>query len=882
MVDRPLLILPTAETVDPTSPQGWPGGLVKPTRQQQVERIGPVFQRLQEAMPDSEDDTWPLQEDPTGLAPDRVIVFEIAGNVQDFAKAIGKVKGLELLLDQLVEREANESFAMPDDRAQPEGMIRIDKPVRGCFYMAVPDVRALRELLGLWNLWKKKIKLPWGLTPFRDVFAQLRELRTWGVQDRIPRETIECWRAELMRNPDKQVRAEVELWYHKVQSKREAAFKKFKDHVRSVGGTVVNNRDSVIEEIAYHGVLIDIPADAAQRLVDHVEVQEVIDRSEFALAFADEVMFLRPQSVLSIDREQDDYEGLSVESVGELQSNEEPIAALLDGVLLQQHDSLRGRLRIDDPENLEDKVGVSDRQHATAMAHLILHGDRNCNEAALDRPLYTRPIVRAERNDVQTTDSDQLLVDIIYEAVVRIKGSGAHKGEAPAIFLINLSIGDPRRPFTGLISPLARLLDFLADQYGILFLVSAGNIRQPFRINGYENWIEIEQADEVERERAVLESLDAAKFKRSILSPGEALNVLTIGAQHHDEIRPQAPNDMHVDPFQNTGLPNPSSALGLGFRRSIKPELYFPAGRERLRLVSTAGKGVEAGISSPQDMFGVNVAVPGMSEQGQLNRYGLYSGTSSATALATRAAHEIFDALTDREGGGLFADLPSEYYAVVVKALLVHRARWDQDAKELLADICGPPEGYRYPERYENISRFLGLGIPNKHEAVECASNRATLVGYGEVQANKAHKYRVPLPPSLELVKYPRLLTITLAWFSPIMPTLRNYRGVKLDVVAVDRDKALGVVDRVKAQPFDDSVERGTVMHNHYSGKRAVPFIDNGHLTARVTCREDAGCGDRSVRYGLAVTIESEEPIPIYEEIRDRLLVEVVDRNVAL
>jgi len=31
-----------------------------------------------------------------------------------------------------------------------------------------------------------------------------------------------------------------------------------------------------------------------------------------------------------------------------------------------------------------------------------------------------------------------------------------------------------RRPFTGLMSPLARLLDFLSERYGILFLVSGG------------------------------------------------------------------------------------------------------------------------------------------------------------------------------------------------------------------------------------------------------------------------------------------------------------------------------------------------------------------------------------------------------------------------
>jgi hypothetical protein len=57
-----------------------------------------------------------------------------------------------------------------------------------------------------------------------------------------------------------------------------------------------------------------------------------------------------------------------------------------------------------------------------------------------------------------------------------MKDSAGEDPAAPAVFLVNLSMADIRRPFTGLMSLLARLLDFLSERYGILFLVSGGNI----------------------------------------------------------------------------------------------------------------------------------------------------------------------------------------------------------------------------------------------------------------------------------------------------------------------------------------------------------------------------------------------------------------------
>ena len=56
-----------------------------------------------------------LLEDPTALAPERVIVFEIGGTVPDFLRALGKIEGLEFMTELESEFEPSEDFAVTKD-----------------------------------------------------------------------------------------------------------------------------------------------------------------------------------------------------------------------------------------------------------------------------------------------------------------------------------------------------------------------------------------------------------------------------------------------------------------------------------------------------------------------------------------------------------------------------------------------------------------------------------------------------------------------------------------------------------------------------------------------------------------------------------------------
>ena len=255
---------------------------------------------------------------------------------------------------------------------------------------------------------------------------------------------------------------------------------------------------------------------------------------------------------------------------------------------------------------------------------------------------------------------------------------------------------------------------------------------------------------------------------------------------------------------------------------------------------------------------------------GRLDQEGLTAGTSAASALATRAAHRLFEALMEVENGAVLTDVPSDYYGVVVKALLAHRAQWGCKGSPARSALAVPTaRGNTFPARTTS-RRVLGYGRPLVEEAMTCErTGRPWWATEQSPPDGSAALYRVPLPASLERVTEPRSIT-TLAWFSPVNVRHRAYRRVKLELKPLDPTASAGV-SRVREQPSDKSVPRGSLFHVRYHGDKAVAFVDDGHLQFRVFCREQGGALDQPIRYGLAVTIEAGEGVPVYQEVRQRL-----------
>lgn len=770
-----------------------------------------------------------MRADPAALAPERLLVFEVRGEIAAFAAAVRNVKGLELVDEEELQSD--------DEDKAPTA------------YLLVPDIRALREIESLWRRWLRG-ELERGETPWRDVFALLRNLRTWGPEDRVQAEEASILTEEIAGRSDTDaIMLEVELIYRvgdTVSREREAEVLSV---VAESGGRVVAR--SRINDIAYHALLVELSVGA---------VRSIIDRRPTTLAGLDAVMHIRPQSVAS-----------SIE-VAESAETElpvvagvpgEPILALLDGVPVAAHRALAAHVVVDDQFDLEPDTPVADRCHGTAIASLIIHGDRNCPEPALPRRIHLVPVLGSKDGFSQ----DRLIVDVIYNAVRAMRHGP--EATAPSVVIINVSLGNPRRSFHGQLSPWARLLDRLAYDLGLLFVVSAGNYGDPFTIPNFAQHQEYEDALPIQRATETLRALGAIVADRRIFSPAETVNGLTIGACNRDAVAPadRLAGRVNVDPFGDLPMANPSSALGPGFALSVKPDLLMRGAREHLRFV-TNHPTLEVKPAEPGRSAGLRVAAP--PQDGRENRDGYTNGTSAAAALVSRTAHRIHDAL-EAAYGQVFSQLPAVQRAVLLKALVAHPAKWPVESASLIRQVIGPPGGRYHARQKDNIRRFLGYGIVDADDAVACTEDRATFWATGVLQPNKVAEIMIPLPEAMGGQALPHSLSATLAWFTPVTSGRRSYRSVRLRLLE-PADLSLLAVEAHGDQPDSNQTRRGTLTTRCWRGNRSPAIGQSASIVLTVQRDPDQGVViDESIPFGLAATITMPGVTTIYEQVRQRL-----------
>jgi hypothetical protein len=462
-----------------------------------------------------------------------------------------------------------------------------------------------------------------------------------------------------------------------------------------------------------------------------------------------------------------------------------------------------------------------------------------------------------------------LIVDIIYTAVLAMREG--REATAPGVLIINLSLGNARRPFHGQLSAWARLLDRLAYRFGLLFIVSAGNYTEPFPIPAFATHHLYEDADADRRAAETLRALGAFVGERRLFSPAETVNGLTIGASNQDAVSEAArvAARVNVDPYGVRPMANPSSALGPGFALSVKPDLLMPGGREHLRF-SRNHVHVEMRPAAASRTAGLRVAVP--PRDGRENIDGYTNGTSAAAALASRTAHRIHDAL-EAAYGNAFTQLSHMQRAVLLKALVAHPANWPYDAAALIRDTLGPAGGQYHSRQKDNIRRFLGYGMVDADDAVACAEDRATFWATGVLQPDKVATVAVPVPAAMTGRAQSHSMSATLAWFTPTMPGRKSYRSVRLKLLEPVELAGL----RVKAnanQPDANQTNRGTLFTRRWSGDRA-PVV-GPEMSVHLSIQRDPDQGvtiDEPIPFGVAVTLAMPGVVQIYEQVRQRLAI---------
>lgn len=858
----PLLFFPVPAPAERSKLPGGRGSVHIPELARQRARITPQLTVLQQAF---DAKRLKLQQTAPMENPELILVFEVAGTVEDFAKAVAKIPGLEWLVE------------WAEDQIAPDGDFFIegkeDKSFSGRLFLMASNHEALAQLLALWTRYQNDpaAKFDRGLNKFRNLFGQLRNIRYWSVADRVDNDVRSYWQACI--DDDLQaIRFEIEAWYFVSQQKNDAAKMEIEALVQALGGHVL--RRALIAEIAYHGFLVELPAVAVGRLLAG-ETPELV--------LSDRIMFFRPKAQ-SITDGVNDAEVVA-QAVAAGTSEKPPVAALLDGLPLQNHIQLQGRLLVDDPDGWENSYEVKDRVHGTAMASLILHGELDGTPQPLDRRLYVRPVLRPDLNDNinarrrEHTPDDVLLIDLIHRAVKRIcEGEGQGAAVAPSVRVINLSIGDEARLFEREMSPWARLLDWLSFRYSILFIVSAGNDLRALSLSTPSDSLAGLTAEE--RSALAFTAMTTGNTERRLLAPAEALNVLTVGALHADQADPPTVPGRY-DLFATGGL-SPLSRVGHGFRRAVKPDILMPGGRTlyRARMVSSPTASILDVVTSGTAP-GHRVAVPPTPGQ-TLGETAYTRGTSNAAALASRAAVQVYDVIESLRDE--VDEAPAAAYdAVLLKALLVHGAQWGDWPERLLAEHpefdAIPPGSARHAAEKDFVTRWLGYGLVDVERAITCTAERATLLGVGELGADEAFVFSAPLPPTLAGKIAWRRMTVTLAWMSPINCSHQGYRRAKLWMTPPQHQLRIKRANSV----HDKAAVRGSVQHEILEGEEAVAYVDGNRFECKVNCAADAGDLIGKVRFALCVSLEVAigSGIPVYQEIRDRIKPSVVIQPVA-
>lgn len=852
-IGYPLLLLPKSGIQARESAGGGSGGRGysrRPSASEQDSRLGAKWQALSSLI---EQRSAQLAEEVAGADPELVLVFEIIGDIPDFYRAVARIEGFEYLAEIDEEDVDGENVFVAEGDAEAL--------FDGTLFLLASNQVALSEVLQLWQQYiaDENSSFPRNLGRWKELFRLLRDVRRWSPQDRLRGTGVLEDFARRQAVGDEIVSAEIEFWFRSDLTKRQQAQEIVGQLVNDAGGEVIAS--AVIEPISYHAILVHLPIGSVEPLLDSGD-------GEIALLRAEQIAFVRPeaQAAVRLANLENPEEAFSV---GGKPGDFDPLIGILDGLPLAGHRLLEDRMVLDDPDDWSSSVQAKSRQHGTAITSLVLHGDGNYEDGvSLTYPVYVRPVLRPDdTGSREAMPHDTLPIDLIYNSVLRMLDENAG-AVARSVKIINLSLGDSASQLALSISPWARLLDWLSYRYRVLFVISAGNHVRPIQ---YElTWPEFQALSPEELKKQSIEALVSESSRRRILSPSESVNSICVGASHDDGSKTWVEGsrrDILTDTSANVGVPvSPISSFGMGYRRSIKPDILAPGGRVLFRCIPS-GNGQPGVVAKPlvSDLApGLKVASPA-SRAGALDATRHFHGTSGSAALISHWCGLFLEYL-DRIDASPGVDKPDDdHLAVIAKTMIVHASSLPIAELDVVRDAFGDLSSERMKDA---ITRIFGYGVLSPDRLMGCTSSRATLLGWGSLQAEDSDLYEIPLPPSLSGVTVERRLTITTAYFSPIRTRDRRHRAAQIFIKP--RQGALAV-NRTEADWR--TVKRGTVQHEILGGSRAAAFVDGDNLIVQVNCRSTAGSSKDVVPYGLAVTIEVPETVglPIYEQIAARV-----------
>ncbi|HBR1600098.1 S8 family peptidase [Klebsiella quasipneumoniae] len=391
---------------------------------------------------------------------------------------------------------------------------------------------------------------------------------------------------------------------------------------------------------------------------------------------------------------------------------------------------------------IPDQDAFDQEGHGTAVASIALYGDvEACNESNFWQPqlwLYNGKVLneRAEFN-AETIEST------LTTAVAYFTDLGCR--------IFNLSLGNVNAPYDGRhIRGMAYLLDTLARQYNVLFVVSAGNFSGSDAPPVPQNSWRDEYPDYLLHEASI------------IIDPAPALNVLTVGsvARHNATSDAQRrPDDIqHLCPATEN-QPSPFTRHGPSVKGAFKPDVVAHGGN----VASSVRQG-----QWQAHMRGLGVLSCHHQFQGN-TLFKELSGTSFAAPYITHLA------------GRLLNEYP-EMSASMLRAMLVNHASVSQEMTQTFPEAMRESYKNTPATRNREIERDVtGYGIIDE-DALYCSSENVVVMRCEEQIENNAHQFfELPFPASfLRSQRATREIRITLAYSPAVRTTRLDYTATRI------------------------------------------------------------------------------------------------------
>ncbi|HDH91446.1 MAG TPA: S8 family peptidase [Candidatus Aenigmarchaeota archaeon] len=460
---------------------------------------------------------------------------------------------------------------------------------------------------------------------------------------------------------------------------------------------------------------------------------------------------IRLREICQIDRPPKPYITFQILSlplekfeVGESPPSNATAIAILDSGILSNHPLLEKAVgdEIAVPLLSSDKIKEEKPQddvgHGTKVAGIALYGDvKRCIEEKRFNPeIWILSAKVMYKNDMGEAEyNPEELLEHQLERSVRY-----FVENYPNCKVVNISLGDKYKKMFGNKRqfPLATLIDELAKELDIIFVISAGNLNP--EENGYPN----------RYPNYLIEETPKVK----IIDPASSAYAITVGAVSQ-EFGPsdRRPQEILFSPAKEN-YPSPFTCVGLGYKGMIKPELVEEGGNiiyspsDPLKMEDIGGKLV--------------VINPDWLKDGKL--FTVAHGTSFSAPKVSHYLAKLFNFFPDRSPN-------------LIKALLLASAEIPDERPQPLSDVTFNDSD----TKLLNLLKVYGYGKPNFERAISSETNDVLLIAENRIKPNSIHLYYFYLPREFIEQSGKREISVVLVYNPPVRRNRIDYLGVSME-----------------------------------------------------------------------------------------------------